>query len=94
MKKAKIFISILICLSLLFLMSVDFLEYGHECMGDNCEICIFVALCHEVLGRCISVGLLLRAVLFGADVIFKSRIQKNERSGSDDLISKKVKLTA
>lgn len=55
----KIFaLAVCIVLVLSFLLSVSFVSHGsfHECLGEDCRICVVIQKCAETLRELLAVG--------------------------------------
>ena len=72
MGSVKRLFALLLCtmllLSLVFSISFISHEAGHDCAGEECQICAVISRCADVLERLLAVTSL--ALLFGAPILF------------------------
>lgn len=59
-KKNTVLLTLLLLISVLFSLYYIAMEADHDCAGEDCPICIFLALCEENI-RTIKTGILLIA---------------------------------
>ena len=93
----KKLLSLILCamlvLSLVFSISFISHEAGHDCSGEECQICAVISHCAEILERLLAVASL--ALFFGALLVFVCRASDSVSVslGEQSPVKLKVKLS-
>lgn len=83
---------ILLCLSLLFTFAFDFANADHDCVGEECHICIVIQQHKSLLRDLVCVALLLMSAVFLSIGVANILENANRRGDFYTPITLKVKL--